>query len=263
MRISQEGRLRIVAVLKFTTRSLGVASVVVGVAYKLPAEQIGEISENSWLAAQIFKNLWWLMPAVLLLLPIAEASRRWFEKQTLWPLVKSVLEDFKARLYPASKGDPAFTHRITLFRYCLWTWRWRAFKQLGFGWVRIVERTGYTTQNSRTVFRAPDDPDKAEGMAGSAWVANQLLFVENLPDLSTNDWERKVERYAADTKCPVNEIRKRRPRSRSMCGIPVEVKNKIWGVLVIDSRHSNLPRAEIEAHYQMAAKYLSRILERL
>lgn len=263
IRISQEGRLRAVAVLKFVTRTLGVASILVGIAFKLPAEQVEILSQKNWLAAQLFTNLWWVMPLVLVLLPVTEAFRRWVEKQTLWPLVKAVLEDFKARLYPTSKGDPAFAHRITLFRYCKWTVRWRAIREMGLGWVRIVERTGHTTQNSRTVFRAPNDPDRAEGMAGSTWVANQLLFVEHLPDLSASNWESKAPKYAADTKCSLEEIKRRRPKSRSMCGIPVEVKGRVWGVLVIDSRDSTLPRAEIEAHYQMAAKYLSRLLERL
>jgi hypothetical protein len=197
---------------------------------------------------------------LLIAVPIADAARRWIEKQTLWPLVKSTLEDFKSRIYPAA--DPQFRHRITLFRYSPWVWRWRAFRQFGFGWVYIVERTGHTTQNSRTIFRAPNDPDGAEGMAGTTWACNQLQAIETLPDLAASGWENLAATYAADTCCPLDEIRRRRPKSRSFCGIPVEVKGKVWGVLVIDSRDPTLPKKLISTHYQTAAKHLGRLLER-
>jgi hypothetical protein len=263
IKLSEQARLAFVSWMKGITRILGFLSVIAGIVYKLPDKERTQLAEKHEVLGFLFSNVWWILPALLIFVPICEALRRWSEKQSLWPLVRSVLEDFRSRIYPNAKNDPEYAHRVTLFRHQRWVWRWRAFREMGLGWVKIVERTGNTTQNSRTVFRSPNDPDKAEGVAGSTWVRNQLLFVENLPDLNTTDWEQKIALYAKDTNTPEAEIRRRRPKSRSLCGIPIDVKGRLWGVLVIDSRHPVLPRDLIETHYVSVAKHIGRLLERL
>jgi hypothetical protein len=203
-------------------------------------------------------------PILLIATPLSDSFRRWLERKTLWPLVKEILEEFRKQIYPASK-DPVHLHRVTLFRHCAWVARRRLFKRpFGFGWLKIIERSGHTSLNSRTVFYAPNDPDKAEGVAGIAWAWNTVVFREDLPDLRGSKAEEAgLEEYAKGSNTPLSLVKDLMPVSRSLCGIPIEVKGRVWGVLVVDSRHPKLPKKLIEQHCVLAAKFLSRILERV
>ncbi len=255
--LSDNRRHQVLFWAKLFARLFGFASISFGVLLKVPAVQNGNLFFNKF-----NENMWWAFPAVLVLAPVFEFIRRWAERQVLWPLVKALLEDFRSKLYP-SNLDGAHVHRVTLFKHSSWVLRKKFFKSFGFGWVYILERTGHTTQNSRTVFRAANDPDKAEGVAGSTWAFNRVSYFEDLPDLSGNPSDRAIAEYAKKTSCPIDEIRVRKPRSRSLCGIPVEVRGRVWGVLVIDSRNVKLPKEMIETHYFLVAKSLGRLLERL
>jgi hypothetical protein len=53
--------------------------------------------------------------------------------------------------------------------------------------------------------------------------------------------------------------------ARSYLGIPIEVKGKRWGVVVLDSRDPNgikPPDGVTYATYKVMAKFLERLLER-
>lgn len=80
----------------------------------------------------------------------------------------------------------------------------------------------------------PDDARRAEGVAGVTWAENYVIPVRDLPDLRNASAAEKEE-YARQTFVTVKWLAKEKPRSRSLCGIPVQVRGKKWGVLVLDS----------------------------
>lgn len=249
--------------LKWATRLLGAASVLAGTLIKIAPSSIGLGSDHETDAA-IQRLAPIAFASLLILVPVLDSLRRWLERKTLWPLVKEILEEFRKQIYPNGR-HPAHMHRVTLFRHCKWVLRRRFLDHLPrTGWLKIIERSGHTTRNSRTVFFAPDDPDRAEGVAGIAWAWNTVVFKEHLPDLrnETVTEDRLVE-YANNSNTPLEVVRQLNPVSRSLCGIPIEVNGRVWGVLVVDSRQPQLPQALIEQHYVLAAKFLSRILERV
>jgi hypothetical protein len=262
IRLAESTQLSLLFWVRLVTRTLAVLSVVCAALLKVPADFQKAVVDNSQVLGFLQHQAWWALPALLVSVPAGDALRRWIERQTLWPLVKALLNDFRNRLYPQST-DPAHFHRVTLFRHAKWVWRWRAIKARALGWVYIVERTGHTTQNSKTIFRACNDPELAVGVAGTTWTANQLTYFEGLPILRDESHESELAQYASKTNCSLDEIRRRRPQSRSLCGIPVEVKGRVWGVLVIDSRYAELPKDRIESNHPIVAKFLGRLLERL
>ena len=202
-------------------------------------------------------------PLLLIAVPILDSLRRWSERKTLWPLVKEILEEFRKQIYPGSK-DPVHLHRVTLFKRSRWVARITFFKKPRFGWLKIIESSGHTMRNSKTVFYAPNDPDNAEGIAGIAWASNTIIYKEELPDVKDKSCsEEKIREYSQASNTPIEMVKEKRPVSRSLCGIPVEVKGVVWGVLVVDSRQPQIPKDLIERHYALTAKFLSRILERL
>ena len=263
MRISQEAIGFWVFVLKWATRVLACLSVLAGALIRFKASSLGFVSDESNDEA-IQKLASIALPLLLLLVPLAEAIRRRLERVTLKPLVKEIADEFRKQIYPANT-EPAHHHRVTLFKRCGWVMRRRFFRERRLGWLKIVDRSGHTTQSSRTVFFAPsDNPDLAEGVAGAAWAWKTVVYVEDLPDLrSPSVKDRQIIEYAKKTNSPVNLIRGLVPTSRSLCGIPVEVGGVVWGVLVVDSRNAKLPKELIELHYPLVAKFMGRILERL
>jgi hypothetical protein len=260
-RLSQERAAFWATIAKWASRALGVAAIFIGVLAKAK-DSYPDLLQKFPDLAKVHDEAWWLLPTILILLPTVDWIRRWTERKTLWPIVKAILDDFRSRLFPTN-GDPSHYHRATLFRRCAWVWRKKSLRSPGRGWVKVYERSGHTTQNSRTVFRAPNDPDKATGVAGTTWAWNRMVIVENLPNLETSPTSENFIEYAQRSNCPEKDIRELRPRSRSLCGIPIEVKGSLWGVLVIDSRSPTLPTDAIQTHHPMAAKFLAKVLEQL
>lgn len=247
---------------KWLGRVLAVASIVAGTLIKVAPSSIGLVPATQDAAVQKFAIV--AFPLLLILVPSIDAIRRFLERRTLRPLIKEVLEEFRRQIFPGTK-DPLHFHRVTLFRHRPWVFRWDCIRAgAKFGWLKVVSRTGHTTQNSRTVFFAPNDPEQAQGVAGVAWAWGQTVFKEGLPDLSVaNVSDEILQEYAAASNADFEYIKKLKPRSRSLCGIPIEVQGRIWGVLVVDSRDARLPQKLINQHYAPAVKFLSRILERV
>jgi len=116
------------------------------------------------------------------------------------------------------------------------------------------------------LFRAPDNPNAAEGIAGRTWAIGKIVLVDNLPDLSVNSSQKPadLELYAEKTGVKVawlkEALRKQQFLARSFCGIPVEVKGRLWGVIVVDSRRPKIVAAE--ETYRLVSRVLGKLLER-
>jgi hypothetical protein len=260
LRISQDILIFWQPILRWLCRALGVACVLAGVLVKADLQGLDGLGLRID-QAHLRELAQLLFPLLLIVVPALESLRRWMERKTLWPLVKDVLEEFRKQLCPR---EDLHRIRVTLFKRSRWVFRIRFLKRPGWGWLKIVERSGHTSQNSRTVFFAPNDPDRAEGVAGLAWAWNTVVIREDLPDVkSGSPKESQWRNYAAGSNASVDLVKELRPGSRSLCGIPVEVSGRVWGVLVVDGRDPKLPSDKIQQHYSIVAKFLSRILEKV
>ena len=154
-----------------------------------------------------------------------------------------------------------------------------------------VERSRHMARRSKACFRVTDD-GQVEGVAGRTYLQNECILLECLPDvlgdgalrtcspvlkrwffrvfkpeaLLTGKQLRVVKAYAKSTWCPEKRILRRRlcnhPLPRSLCGLPVEVDGRIWGVIVVDSTNERLiEQAEISRFYAENAAVLSKLLE--
>lgn len=260
LRLSQEALAWWLWAARWSTRLLGAGSLICGVLIKIAPSSLGlDLDPSADKSIQDAAQL--AFPALLISVPIVESFRRKLEKKTLWPLVKEILDEFRKQLY---EKNELHLHKVTLFKRCGWVLRARYFQSFGWGWLKVIQRSGHTSQNSRRVFFAPNDQDKAEGVAGLAWAWNSVVYREDLPNLKNGvPSERSLKQYADDSNYPLELVRKTLPSSRAICGIPVEVGGKVWGVLVVDSRQAKLPKEKIEQHYPLVARFLGRILERL
>lgn len=174
----------------------------------------------------------------------------------VWATIHSILNEFREHAFRAeTTGDPLHYHRVTLFKHVRMKWwlsheSWRSrFWPWGkgrypwSGWLVPVARSGHTTKSSSTVFLAPDDADHAEGVAGKTWALNSTLPVSKLPNLQDSPNQEQIADYSRRTFASEDWLRTRlgndKPLPQSLHGIPVEVKGKPWGVLVLDSRSAN------------------------
>jgi hypothetical protein len=171
----------------------------------------------------------------------------------VWATVQKVLNEVRKDAFNRQPEDPIHAHRITLFKRVAWRWRvrptrgswWRPWGTGHWpwsGWLVPISRSGHTTQRSEAVFLAPDDADKCEGIAGQVWARDQTIILENLPDLNIGcPTDQNITDYATRAWLPESWVRRRlnegKPFARSLCGIPVEVNGRLWGVLVLDSRN--------------------------
>ena len=216
--------------------------------------------------AWIQGNAWWLLLGLGLVVPVLEITKRRLGNPWNWEVVHGLLSLLREVAFSdrIKAGDAEPDHRATLFRRarCLLP----AGREWLSHWLELIERSGFTTRATKRKFYAPDDRDLAEGVAGQTWVENRLLSVEDLPDLGPESTEAELKSYAARSFVSEEWVRKRRPRSRSYYGIPVEVKGSLWGVVVVDSRQ---PRAFPEGDqrkrlfetYQRVGRVLSKALE--
>jgi len=185
---------------------------------------------------------------VFLLSLVTRGVRRWLKPPVVWSQVHLLLTElqkfaFKTELENAA---PVYEHRVTLFRRgwrlapCRWPWS---------GWLIPVERSGHMTRTTNTVFRAEEASSKVEGIAGYTWARSAIVSVGELPDLEVEALRRlepnlqteAIDEYAQRTLVTPEVVRQRiaegKTLARSYCGIPVEVRGKMWGVIVIDSRN--------------------------
>ncbi len=164
--------------------------------------------------------------------------------------VKKVLDVFRGLVFQNVDGDPRHHHRVTLFRHN------------GRYLVQYC-RSDHTTQKSKTKWFAPDDADRAEGIAGHVWSADSILTVTDLPDISCAVAPlTHVADYARRTYVSSEWAQRHRPKARSYVGIPVRVGGRLWGVVVLDSRGTNTIRqvGEDREPYVMMARIISGVL---
>jgi len=257
-----------------TYAALGAAYIVTGLAATLwaaatktdPTKWSQPIAGVlTWAQANAWEWLFWL----ILLTGAAQSLRRHMGPPWQWTLIENMLGEFRKFVFgPLLQQSEEHHHRVTLFKR-VW-WCWTGMPPWG-GWAVPMARSGHTTRHGIAKFRAPDNADDAQGIAGRTWAKNDAVFVSGLPDLGTDKSDGAYRTYAEATSVTVQWVKKRldkkkRPLARSFGGYPVLVAGKPWGVLVLDSRsESGVTKQSYDNsldYYKMLARFLGQLLER-
>jgi hypothetical protein len=165
---------------------------------------------------------------------------RWIGEPWRWNAIQVVLDRLRDNVYKQEfPSDPYHYHRVTLFKHVpvsvgLRIWPWS-------GWLVPMARSGHTNQNVLSVFKAPDDGDNAQGVAGLAWTTKQIVYISELPEINDASSDHLLEEYAKATNVSVSFLRRRilksRSNPRSLIAIPIEVNNQVKWIVVLDSRN--------------------------
>lgn len=256
---------------------------IIGGALKLNETDLTGAAE--WIPAfpafveYIQPKAWWLLVALGAIAGLSKIICTKLVSPWARKAVQSVIDELRGFAFKADGGDPAHYHRVTLFKRVpfklkVWPWRshwWPWGKGRGpfSGWLIPVARSGHTTQRTKTVFLAPDDADSAEGLAGLAWSCNEIVYKMDLPNIENNPTAESVKTYSRETGLSPGLTQTRveagLPAARSYLAMGIEVGNKKWGVLVLDSRHPDgikKPTGRDYVMYSVMAKFLGRLLER-
>jgi hypothetical protein len=213
----------------------------------------------------------WLLFACLVYFAVADVITGRLKSPQTWDALHGSLDNLRDYFFRGIEG-PLHHHRVTLFEWKVWSWNWRVWsirkkRWPWSGWLVPIVRSGHTTQRSGTRFFASrTSSEPAEGFAGLVWARNQTLVLNGLPDLHSSPSEDDFERYAraafATKKWLKQRLRENKRCARSFCGMPVEVNNRIWGVIVIDSDIEKLPdSSELQDIYGLLGQLLGNMLQ--
>lgn len=191
--------------------------------------------------------------------------------------LKFMLDQYQYKVFSAN-GAPADHDRVTLFRHkenCyvakhwsskVWYMPWGD-RPFASNYLIPFLRSGHLSQKTRAIFYAPDDSDKAEGVAALAWAKKGAVLQDNLPELNSNSSALSVARYAKRTNCRPEMVQKYltegRPLPRSIAAIPIECGGEIWGVVVLDSRSPQGVTDESVSNYQLTVALIGQLLEKI
>jgi len=225
--------------------ALGAMAAAISASLKAdPADVAKHLGESGATILQSLQDWAWLfVPACLLLAALVGHLRKRFGDPAMWGFVHELLNDFRNKIFSDAGSEYQHHHRVTLFKHSRWVWCVRRWPWSG--WLKPIERSGHTTQSSRALFRAPDNSDDCEGIAGLAWCANGALKVDKLPDLNSAE---ALQDYSKRTGVTVSYLQENLPKSRSFYAVRVEVKGDPWGVLVIDSRKDTFNFRRVNTH---------------
>lgn len=257
-----------------TYRALGGVQIAVGTAATLfaaalktdPKKWSGPVGPALvWAQDNAWKWLFWL----IIVAGAAQLLQRYWGPPWRWTLIEQMLSELRQYVFGGMKDSEEHHHRVTLFKRVRWCWT--GYPPWG-GWVIPMARSSHTTRHGIAKFRAPDDADRAEGVAGRTWAKNDALFVSGLPDLVADESDGALSTYAKSTGISVGWLKgrlqrkKNRPLARSYGGYPVLVAGKPWGVLLLDSRSDQALTQEsyekTRDYYKMVARFLGQLLER-
>lgn len=221
---------------------------------------------------------WLLIPIMAGIATVTAAARRLIGPPWIWAAIEKVLEELRKVAFRNPDATPA-NHRVTLFKRVRillpfwWVMRWRGIWPYGrwrwpwSGWLVAKCRTGHVRQRSKEVFLAPDDAHNAEGIAGHAYT-QKVYRVANLPALNSHSSDDEIRQYAQVTHVPPSWVKQRLrrgdPLSRAYMGLVVEVNNKPWGIIMLDSLDPDalLEQRTIGNRFVVVARVLSELLRK-
>lgn len=190
---------------------------------------------------------------------------KWIGPPKIWGAVGSLLTAYRDLVFEDLKNvDPTafeYSHRVTLFKFCP-----NLFSR-NKGTLLAVERSGEFHRDSSVSFKIDfNNPDEAEGISGKAFCSSGQIKAFNLPDitseLDSNTVGESISLYAKRTNVARDWILKERPKSRSIVGLRIEISEKYWGVIVIDSRNEEIPDKYLSS-FDILAISIGKLLQEL
>jgi hypothetical protein len=184
---------------------------------------------------------------VVVLGPILVAVIQWgrlkFGSPWAWEAIQKLLDEFRNEVFGDRTDDPLDHHRVTLFKFYKTAVRLSAPRDW-WHWLIAVARSDHLTKLRIRRFRAPDDAERCEGVAGRAWRCKGWVLVPKvgakLPVLTPSSSESDIDAYAKETGVDAEWVRCQlkhgRPLAASYAALLVRLKGQPWGVLVLDSR---------------------------
>jgi hypothetical protein len=130
--------------------------------------------------AWLQETAWLFIPLFTVGLGLLQVLRSATGPPWIWQHVHYLLNTFREHVFEKERGVPLHYNRVTLFKHV--RFRWALCKWPWSGWLIPMERSGHTTQRSRTAFLVPDNADLVQGIAGQTWAQNRVVMVNELPD---------------------------------------------------------------------------------
>jgi hypothetical protein len=233
---------------------------VLGVAQKADAKDLQKHSEAlASVVAWLQKYLWILLPVLSGLLVVSKALREFIGAPWIKDSIHSVLSVISETVFAGEDNPDSAYDRVTLFRrkrfhLCWRRWPWQ-------GWMVPVIRSGHTSQRMNTLFRAPDRPDEAEGVAGYCWANQKQVDINGLPLLTKASSPADFESYSNGTHTSVEWLENHLPQARAYFAFPIKAKGLPWGAVVIDSR-SRIIGSRMRSITSIVGAILSELVER-
>jgi GAF domain len=226
-----------------------------------------------WRAWGMESQLLWLQentvvvaPLLIVAIALAQLGLRWSASPRIWSTVHGVLDEFRDHVF-YHLDQPEHERRVTLFKYVrlrLW-FCWPMTH-----WVVPVERSGESTRWRASVFRAPrNQPGAGEGVAGQVFAGGQVISLRTLPSVHAEAPDvAELKKYAELGRVSESKLRKwlaRHPNQQlptSICGMPVVVNGKRWGVVVLDACGDLQYDERFFRDYKLYASVLGKLLSR-
>lgn len=241
---------------------LGVLLLLVGAILKITPDQLKQFPSLLSKEVVAVQGAAWIWVIILSIgTGLAGLVKKVVGPPWAWETLHHFLDVFRTEAFASCAEGPEFHHRVTLFKRVQWRWRFCLWPFSG--WLVAVERSGHTTQRTSAAFRATDNADSNDGIAGQVWSRRRAVLVADLPSLQGQPTDEDYAAFAERTFVTVEWLKRKRPFARSLLGIPVEVKGEVWGVLVLDSRDPQGVNSATEQKYRPFARYLGKFLERL
>lgn len=260
----------------------GTLAALTGAATKAAGNLVGK-AVPTWVLETVqwaADNAWWLVGTFTVFAFLCKEGASWFKAQWVWDCAQMILNVVRDDVFAAKGTEPTHHHRVTLFRHCKVklrlgkarsknvAWPWGKKCNPWSGWLYPVRRSGHTSKNSEIVFLAPDDADRAEGVAGRIWsqAKPQSLHVPKGSFGNGDTWDEQTKRnYEKATHLPSGWLTQRgtdcHTLALSFWGIPIEVKGQRWGVLLIDSRSKNVDFSKINE--KLILSMLDKLLQKV
>jgi hypothetical protein len=209
-------------------------------------------------------NAWIIILASTSAIIIFNFALRLIGEPWRWNAIQLILNMFRDRVYQESfPGDPIHHHRVTLFKHVQFSTRINAWPWSG--WLVPMARSGHTNQKSNSIFMAPDDADKAEGVAGIAWASKRTESISQLPKIDASSDQSLLLEYSKATNVDIKVVKLRiqrlRSNPRSLIAIPIEVGNRVKWIIVLDSRRPDDLLAAAEAAATSYSPIISHLLK--
>ena len=148
-------------------------------------------------------------------------------------MIAGILSCMKERYFRNAKDTERHRNRVTLFR-CV-----ESEEESGrVKCLTVFARAGRYEDSTRAWALDDNEPERCRGAAGQIWFhgTDQIFSaICDWPGDDDPDRDDKKRRYAQGLKITLAEAESLHVKSKVFVGLRVVVRNRIWGVLLLDS----------------------------